>query len=211
MVNYEKYIHIAHSFTFHLHLYMSVSTTTSKTSTEYYDPRWIWKRTFRWVLPVLCHGLSILVELMVSLFIYTCTWQWAPSHQKPSQNIIIIGRDVQVQFWTMVWTWTFQNLTKVRFKIRAERRTELIVQSKIWRQEESVELIRTYLDLFKPLEIPHADYWFSRLLKEVSFREHDNNIQYVDLTIQPMSSGSSLSSISSSVPPSRTLIWPRRD
>jgi len=80
-----------HSFTYHLHLYMTVSTTTSKTSTEYYHPRWIWKRTFGWVQPIQSHGPSILTELTVSLFIYTCIWQWAPPHQKPPQNIIILG------------------------------------------------------------------------------------------------------------------------
>jgi hypothetical protein len=73
-------------------------------------------------------------------------------------------RDVLVQFWTMVRTWTFQNLTKVRFKIWAERRTELIVRSNVQRQEEVVELVRTYSDLFEPMETVswqslHLIYW----------------------------------------------------
>jgi hypothetical protein len=88
---WSQYPYWAHSFTFHLHLYMTASTTTSKTSTEYYHPRWIWKRTFGSVKSIQCHGPSILSELTVSLFIYTCIWQWAPPHQKPSQNIIILG------------------------------------------------------------------------------------------------------------------------
>jgi hypothetical protein len=39
-------------FHFLLHLYMTVSTTTLKTFTEYYDPRWLWKRTLKWISPV---------------------------------------------------------------------------------------------------------------------------------------------------------------
>jgi hypothetical protein len=47
-VSWSQYSDYVHSFTFHLHLSMTVNTTTS---TEYYNHKWIWKRTFRWVQP----------------------------------------------------------------------------------------------------------------------------------------------------------------
>ena len=62
-----------------------------------------------------------------------CTKDGTVNNKQFNWVIIIVARDVLVQFWTMVRTWTFQNLTEVRFKIRAERRTEPIVRSKVAR------------------------------------------------------------------------------
>jgi len=67
LMSWSQYPYWAHSSTFHFHQQMTVTTTISKSSTEYYDHRWIWKRTFRWVQPTQSQGPSILIELTVSI------------------------------------------------------------------------------------------------------------------------------------------------
>jgi hypothetical protein len=67
-------------------------------------------------------------------------FSFSPSYQKAFQvvegDIRYVGLGTssggQVQFWTTVQTWTFLNLTSIRFKVWATGGTRPLVQSLVW-------------------------------------------------------------------------------